>query len=371
MAGCCLATANAADVKSHWGFPNAPDELTAYGFDFGARLFDDASSTYFVAEYHPSDGPVPPEVAVVQVFKGPSDASFLATESIRSPGGTRSRLADKESVRFNAETVPAISKVNPSMRQAMRLHHFVYARGLHFAPTGRFEYQHKYRKTPYEQPLLELVWQRPSREEPFASDYSSREGFDPSAFPVTVATAAGTRSRTAQVARTVPSATTGAEMVTTGGAGAAPVEGSSSVIRFRNWSRRYRLDRDGTLNVSIEGLGDPRSYQWQLQDDGVPRTRREARDYCHQLVLGGRSDWELPWEDDFSMLSKAAQLPAEAVDYVSRSASRRYWTGSNDNETLMGVYVELEQGRLNTRVGSMSRPKPVLCISGHQVPGTR
>jgi hypothetical protein len=41
---------------------------------------------------------------------------------------------------------------------------------------------------------------------------------------------------------------------------------------------------------------------WQLTDDGVKRDYQESLDYCHNLKLGGYSDWRLPRKEELKRL---------------------------------------------------------------------
>ena len=197
---------------SYRKLPTAPRDLAAYGFEYGIEILDDTQATYYLTEYRQFDNPVPPKVAVVALVKGGKDAGFVEAETVSgvTDGGMKRRLAASEIERFNTVIAPAITRTRLPLARLEEFTSFYYLRGQHFSPTESFEYRYRMRKPAYEQPLLELLWQRADPDARFQPHAAIQNGVSAAALPVTVAEA--TRERAADTAvRPAPRATVQAE----------------------------------------------------------------------------------------------------------------------------------------------------------------
>lgn len=200
LSAALLVIVNSGDVaaQSYWNLGAAPAELASYGYTNGSMFLDDDTATYHVAEFVPHAGHKPPEVAIVALHKGDARAAFVAFEPAQATDGsgasvTGRRVAAAETERFNRVVFPALARAYPRLAHAIRLHHFVYAKGRHFQPTRGYREWQESTKTGHEQTLLDLLWLRDIPSQPFAPHPRLMQGVPAEGLPATIAEA--TRER--------------------------------------------------------------------------------------------------------------------------------------------------------------------------------
>ncbi|MEE4240596.1 MAG: DUF1566 domain-containing protein [Desulfopila sp.] len=79
---------------------------------------------------------------------------------------------------------------------------------------------------------------------------------------------------------------------------------------------------------------------WQEQDDGNKRHHSDADTYCQELVLGGKSDWRLPYIKELqSIVDYRTSSPA--IDLLSFPATQsgRYWSSDDDSHWPLYTWI--------------------------------
>lgn len=228
-----LVVAMPAWAQSRSGLAEAPAELAAHGFTHGKQVLDDPSGTYYVAEYDPlPTDPHPAELAVVVLRKGGANDALVSVEAAAATDGNGApvsgrRISSAGIHQFNSAIVPAMVRAVPELSRSIRITQLIYIKGAHFLPDAYFADRQKVTRAAFEQPLVELVWQRNAAGEPFAPHPRLLAGVPAEALPVTAAETA--RERAAQGLPRRPSvapARTGVAAASTtpasGRAGSAP-----------------------------------------------------------------------------------------------------------------------------------------------------
>ena len=103
--------------------------------------------------------------------------------------------------------------------------------------------------------------------------------------------------------------------------GAVAGNSRKTSVKQVSFNRFSLTDNNETVTDHQTGL------VWQRADDGVTRSWAEAKQYCADLVLGGKSDWRLPdINESVTIIDYSRTDPA--IDPVFKCRPENYWSST-------------------------------------------
>ncbi len=126
----------------------------------------------------------------------------------------------------------------------------------------------------------------------------------------------------------------------------------------------YTDNGDGTVTDMVTGL------MWQ-KGDGGEMTWERAKEYGHNLKLGGHQDWRLPSSMElFGLMNHDRNRPALNTDFFTRTEAEYWWTDSPGANDRSRVWVVNAGGGIGahpmreTRSAGGDRSIHVRCVRG-------
>ncbi len=106
------------------------------------------------------------------------------------------------------------------------------------------------------------------------------------------------------------------------------------------WSATLQDNGDGTVTDLEAGL------TWQQVDDGTPRNWKDARRYCEELSLAGKTGWRLPTPTELaSIVVYQATNPTIDLALFPSTRSSGYWSGTEMvGNNWQAWYVDFRHG---------------------------